>query len=222
MKGSLPVILLSGMAADERLFDPQRAALPNLRVQPWIKPFHRESLRSYAARMARLIDPGCDCIVGGASFGGVVALEMAHRLHARGCLLIGSVRSPQELPWRWRALRPLTALSPDVLGKAAGLVARVAGPFLAHGTCRRLRRLSRPEAAFVRWAMYAVVCWNPHPATRRVRVLQIHGEKDRTLPAALTRADVVIPGSGHALSLTSPAAVTEFIRASVVQLSTLC
>ena len=34
----IPLILLSGMAADERLFQSQLAAFPNFRIQPWIFP----------------------------------------------------------------------------------------------------------------------------------------------------------------------------------------
>ena len=34
MGGNIPIILLSGMAADERLFESQLIAFPNLRVQP--------------------------------------------------------------------------------------------------------------------------------------------------------------------------------------------
>jgi pimeloyl-ACP methyl ester carboxylesterase len=214
MSEGLPIILLSGMAADERLFEPQRAALPNLCVPAWIEPTPGESLRAYAARMARLVDPGRPCIVGGASFGGMVALEMAPLLQARACLLIGSVRSSDELSWRWRALRPLAGLGPAALGMAAGLAARFASPWLRQGTVRRLLRLARPEAAFVRWAMCAVVRWRPSPAARRVPVFQIHGEHDRTLPVARTRPDVVIPGGQHALTLFSAAAVSEFIRRS--------
>src|SRR5262245_55843221 len=91
---NVPLILLSGMAADERLFEPQRVAFPDLRVPAWIDPLPGESLRGYAARLARRIDPGRPCLVGGASFGGMVALEMAPHLQADACVLIGSVRSP--------------------------------------------------------------------------------------------------------------------------------
>src|SRR5262249_3648447 len=120
----VPIILLSGMAADERLFAPQRAAFPSLRVPAWIAPRPGEPLRAYAARLARQVDPGCPCLVGGASFGGVVALEMAPLLQARACVLIGSIRAPDELPRRWQALRPLTTFGPTALGMAAGALAR--------------------------------------------------------------------------------------------------
>src|SRR5687767_14399988 len=57
----VPLILLPGMAADGRLFAPQRAAFPQLVVPAWIDPLPRESLRAYAARLARRVDPGRPC-----------------------------------------------------------------------------------------------------------------------------------------------------------------
>jgi pimeloyl-ACP methyl ester carboxylesterase len=216
VENGIPIILLSGMAADERLFAAQRAAFPNLRVQPWVPPLPGASLRSYAARLAQLIDPGRECIVGGASFGGVVALELIRHLPARACILIGSVRTPLALPWRWRVFAPLAPLGPDALRVIASLGARVGQRFLARGTVRRLQRLSSPEAAFVRWALCAVMQWRPGPNPQRVPVYHIHGSADRVLPVARVRPDVVVPGGAHALSLFNPTAVNDFI-ASVVR-----
>jgi pimeloyl-ACP methyl ester carboxylesterase len=203
------------MAADERLFASQVAAFPGLRVQSWVPPLRGESLRGYAARLAPLVDPGRPCIVGGASFGGIVALELAAHLPALACILIGSVRSPSGLPWRWRLLQPVAAFDPNALRVLAALVARFGRRLVSAGTARRLQRLSRPEAAFVRWAMCAAVRWRPSPATRRVRVFHIHGAADRVLPVALAHPDFVVPGGGHALSLFSPAAVNEFVAGVV-------
>ena len=210
MSEPLPIVLLSGMAADERLFGPQLDAFPEARVQPWIEPGPRESIRRYAARLARFADPGRPCVVGGASFGGVIALEMARHLDARACVLIGSVRAPTELPWRWRAAQPLALLGPAWAGVLAGLLGRVGAGLLPGGTARRLKRLSRPEAAFVRWAMCALCLWRARPAPR-VPVFQIHGANDQTLPVARTRPDVIVPTGGHALTLFSPNAVNAFL-----------
>lgn len=150
MGKDVPIILLSGMAADERLFEAQVAAFPNLQVQPWMPPLPGESLRQYAARLAPLVDPGRTCLVGGASFGGVVALELAARLSALGCILIGSIRSPAGLPWQWRLLQPFATFGPETLRVLAGLAARLGRPILSAGRVRRLERLSCPKAAFVR------------------------------------------------------------------------
>src|SRR6476619_5718672 len=80
-----PLILLPGMAADGRLFRHQRTALPCLRTPDWIAPLDREPLAEYAQRFAQAINPGRRCFVGGASFGGLVALEMAAHLQAEAC-----------------------------------------------------------------------------------------------------------------------------------------
>src|SRR5687767_7745630 len=93
-----PLILLSGMGADERVFAPQLQAFPQLVVPKWIEPKADESLASYAARFAAGVDPKQPCFIGGASFGGFVAMEMARHLDAIAVFLIGSVRSPAELP----------------------------------------------------------------------------------------------------------------------------
>lgn len=209
----LPILMLSGMAADGRLFAAQVATFPDLRVVAWVEPLPGESLRAYAARLASAADPGRPCVVGGASFGGVVALEMARHLPAVACVLIGSVRAPSRLTWHWRALGPLAWLGPDVLSVVASALARAGKPFLPTRTVRRLRKMSRPEAAFVRWAACAVVRWRPSPSPPGVRVFQIHGSNDRVLPLWGSDADVVVPGGGHALSLFSPDDVNDFLAA---------
>jgi pimeloyl-ACP methyl ester carboxylesterase len=212
MTEGTPLILLSGMAADERLFEPQRSAFPNLRVPAWIEPLPGESLRGYAVRLARRVDPGRPCFVGGASFGGMVGREMAAHLQAQACFLIGSVRSADELPWWRRAFRPLASLGPARLGAAAGFVARTSAPSLPRWAGGRLRRFARPQASFVRWASCAALDWRPCAAARRVPVFQIHGGADRTLPVRYTRPDVVVPGGGHLLPLTHASAVNSFLR----------
>jgi pimeloyl-ACP methyl ester carboxylesterase len=211
--------MLSGMAADERLFEPQLAHFPSLRVQPWVKPLPGESIRSYAARLAKLANPGQPCLVGGASFGGIVAMEMAAHLRALGCVLIGSVRSPVELSLKWRMMWPLAILGPDRLAMLALLGSRIGRRLLRGGTVRRWQRLSQPEASFVRWAMCALARWRPRPTLGRVPLFQIHGAADRTLPVSLTRPDVIVPSGGHALTLFSPAAVNAFLEDVVRKIS---
>lgn len=220
MPEDLPIILLSGMAADHRLFASQLATFPTLRVQPWIAPQPGESLCGYAARLAPVVDPGRPCLVGGASFGGLVALELAPHLSALGCILIGSIRTPLALPRWWRVVQPLAAFGPDVLGKLAAITARVGAGLLPRATVRRLRRLAQPEAVFVRWAICAVLRWRPSSASRSVRVFHIHGAADRVLPVELVRPDRVVPGGAHALSLFNPAAVNEFINQVLREAST--
>lgn len=207
----IPIILLPGMAADVRVFEAQLAIFPNLKVQPWIEPLPRESLPAYAARLALLVDPGRPCIVGGTSFGGIVALEMAGHLPALACILIGSVRSPSELPRNIRWLRLIAWLGPSGLRMLASIGSRISRWFKANRVSRRLQRLSRPESAFERWAMCALCGWKLSRSSDQVRIYQIHGSADRVLPVSLTHPDVIVPGGEHALSSFNPSPVNQFI-----------
>jgi pimeloyl-ACP methyl ester carboxylesterase len=204
------------MGADARLFRPQLAAFPNLVVPNWIPPKPYESLAEYARRFAAVIDRGRPCFVGGASFGGFVALEMAPHLNARGCFLIGSARSPAELPRRIRLLRPFgraVGAMPVRLLRPTAWVARQAVGRFSHPLTRSfLRHLQQADREFLRWGSQAALGWTPSPDTAGVPVFQIHGGRDRIFPARRSRADLVLTDGGHLISLTHAAAVNDFLR----------
>ena len=209
-----PLILLPGMGADARMFAPLRTALPQLVTPNWIEPERNEPLAAYARRLAQTVDPGRPCFVGGASFGGVIALEMSVALKARACFLIGSMRSPDGLPWRLKALRPLTPLTgllPWFTWIIPPLVGAAFGPFARDIA----QQLAEADARFVRWASKAVLTWKPSPEVAEVLVFQIHGDRDRVFPVGRTRPDCIVPGAGHVLSVTHPAATAEFLLAGM-------
>lgn len=199
------------MAADARLFEPQRYAFPRLVVPPWIEPEPREPLREYAARLACTVASYSPALVGGVSFGGLVAMEMAVCLGLPSCVLISSVRTPAELPWRLRALRPLARLGPERLAVAADWVSRRSAQSIGRVTARRIGQLLAPESSFLRWACWAALDWNPSPDARRLRTWQLHGSADRTFPIRQTRPDTVVQGGGHLLTLTHPREVNAFL-----------
>jgi pimeloyl-ACP methyl ester carboxylesterase len=206
-----PLILLSGMSANERLFRYQNAAFPNLVIPSWIEPDPKERLAVYAERLARLIDPGVPCFVGGVSFGGIVALEMVPHLPTKACFLIGSIRSPAQLPWQMRLFRPLSRLTPDQFAQLTALCLRLPKPSLPGRTYRQLVRYAEPSANFLRWATLAVLAWRPL-RSGTTPVYHIHGELDRTLPVRLTTPDVIVRGGDHMLPFTFPEQVNAFLQ----------
>lgn len=215
--GPTPVILLPGMGADEQVFARQKHDVPGVVIPDWIAPRPREPLPAYAARLARVVDPGRPCYVGGASFGGFVALEMIPHLDVRGCFLIGSVRSSRELPCALRALRPaaraVRVLPFEVLQVVGRILFASVRPDSSSDVSILLDEMSRSDAAFLRWACRAVIEWDGPAGPVRVPIHQIHGAADRILPPSRTRPDHVVPGAGHALSVSHPDAVTAFLRA---------
>lgn len=205
-------IMIPGMAADERLFEPQRRAFPNLIVPKWIEPQGLEPLASYARRLVESIDSNVPASIGGVSFGGMIALEIAAYLHVESCYLISSVRSPSEYPFRFRAIRPLARFGPDRLGDLAVFLSRRIAYGRKRAEARRLGRLAGPRGAFLRWACWSALAWEPSPETRSVQTYQIHGSRDRTFPVHKSRDIEVVEGGGHLLTLTHPERVNEFLR----------
>jgi pimeloyl-ACP methyl ester carboxylesterase len=199
------------MGADERLFTSQMLAFPTIRVPPWIPPRPYESLRNYSTRFAKSLNPGGPCIIGGASFGGMLALEMVPHLNASACLLIGSVQSHTEIPLHWRAMEPLAYLGPGWLRVGALLGRRVSKQLFSVRTRRRLDILSRSDESFARWGLCAAVRWRRSRWVHPTRVYHIHGSDDHILPVNLTNPDTIVPGGAHALSLFNPAAVNDYI-----------
>lgn len=205
------------MGTDERLYVAQQAALPDLILVRWIAPLSRESLPDYARRLAATIDPGTPCLVGGCSFGGMVAVEMCRHLDARACLLISSIRGPHELPCHFRALRHWALLATQPL-RMVPLASRTALPIARHVLPRRLvpavEQLASHPGSFLQWASWAILTWQPS-APPSVPVLAIHGTHDRILPFRNVHADECVEGGGHLLPLTHPEEVNRFLSSQL-------
>jgi pimeloyl-ACP methyl ester carboxylesterase len=212
---ALPLILFSGMGADDGVFEPQLKSFPQLTVPRWIEPLPHESLANYAKRFAAQIDPGVPCFVGGASFGGFVAIEAARHLQTRACFLIGSVRCPSELPLRIRALRKLKHLLPAIpfewIAPLAGCSVRLRGERMRPVTRKLMNMLDHSKAAYLRWACEAVLTWEPTLPAPAFPVYHIHGHHDLVLPVRRTHADEIVYTGGHILSLTRPLDVNRFL-----------
>lgn len=212
---SIPLILVSGLGTDERVFAPQKNTFDQLIVPAWLEPMPRETLCAYAKRMAASIDPGGPCYLGGASFGGILAIEMAHHLDARAVLLVGSVRSPRELPTLARWMRPLARLASllpaDSVRYGSCCLRKSIGPFLRTHERQMFTYLEDTESSFLQWSILAMLLWRSPVEKLDVPVLQIHGDRDRAFPIRNTKPTKVVRGGGHVLSLTHADEVNSFL-----------
>jgi pimeloyl-ACP methyl ester carboxylesterase len=220
MASTLPLILVPGLGADQRLFHKQSVALENLILPDWLEPERSDTLASYAKRLAARADPGRSCFVGGCSLGGMIALEMSRHLDAKACFLISSIRSPKELPRHFRILKPLASAIPGPCGKlSAGLVPGVARMTLCAARRRSnaairslLEQCAAADPWFMWWAAVAICRWRPSCARWAIPVVHIHGERDHVLPHQNTQPDVLIRGAGHLAVMTHSSEVNTFLR----------
>jgi len=218
----IPLILLPGIGVDARVFTIQQMQFPQLVVPEWLPPQRRESLPDYAARMAAACHPGRPCVVGGMSFGGMVALEMTRHLPAAACVLIASVKSADELPWTLRSLGVAAFVLPN---RTDWLVAGF-GTALKHTIGRVLPRrgqqlcnhLSRVRSPLIPWAWRASLRWRPS-GDWPCPVFHLHGDADPIFPSRRTTPDKVIPNGGHLLPVSHPYEVNEFLRRCLQQVA---
>jgi pimeloyl-ACP methyl ester carboxylesterase len=209
--------LIPGLGADERQWEPQRRAFPGLLVPAWIPPARDDTLPSYAARLADAIPRARPILLGGSSFGGTLACEMAERLRPKALILIGSCRSTAAIRRDVRLLRPVLShlpawgvaavkpLAPLVLYSFGGLTAE------QKRLCAAMFRAS--DRDWLRWAIRAILHWQPHPIPD-LPVFHIHGRRDRMIRASRVAADEVLPDGGHLINMSHAEAVNEFIRSA--------
>ncbi len=218
MEDGIQLVLLPGLGADGRQWQPQQAAFPDLLVPPWIVPLRKETLPHYAARLAEMIPRSKPIVLGGSSFGGMVALEMAKHLQPKSVILIGSCRSPKSICHTVRFFRPILCKSP-------GWAVTLAKPLAPLGVrtfrnfrpefgrlCTTMFRDSDPR--LIAWGVWAILGWQP-TSTGETPIRQIHGQLDRMIQVTQVAADCVIPDGGHLINLTHAEHVNDFIRGVV-------
>src|SRR5437762_4109537 len=178
------IVLLPGLGADHRLFRSQRAVLPDIVIPAWPPAGADDSLASFAGRFVDSIPKAEGLYLGGSSFGGMVALELASLVQPKGVLLIGSCTSPSAIASLARHMRSLAAALPA----SAFHPRRWSLPFLLpkFGRLTREQRelfwsmAAATPAPFLKWGVDAVLSWRPTPVP--VPVHHIHGNDDRLIP----------------------------------------
>ncbi len=209
------LIMFPGLAADARMYEPQRREFPLLETPDWIAPDNGESIESYSDRIAEILQIGDESvIVGGVSFGGMVAQTLSPRINAAATLLIST----------WRPGDPQPA--------GAGVMMRLASHFPIHCLQWFFHRdflierfepidektkqllLSMMEECnweFVRWAIGAMGRFKAKSDPKNI--WRIHGANDKVLPPPYNDESCrFIEDAGHAMSATHADQVNAFIQ----------
>ena len=211
------LVLLPGLGADAELLEPQRREFPGLEVPPWLEPRPAESLEEFGRRMAQASALDGRAVIGGVSFGGMVATVMAGHVRPRALVLIASCTSGRAVRGYRRLLAPVLASLPWSGPVPRALWPIVAWFFGAHAPDHRralYRLLDQAPTPFVQWGLSAILRWSPAsaPATR---LRHIHGSSDRLLPIRVVQPTDVVPGGGHFINVTHAEQVNGCVRRAI-------
>lgn len=191
--------LIPGLAADERVF--RHIRLPDgytPHLIQWVNPEPKESLESYAMKLAEQINRSEPFVLIGLSFGGMLATEIAKQLQPSKTILISSVQHSSQLPayyrWAWR-IGFQYVLTPGIIKN--GVMIKRLLTAEAPEDKKIIQEMARDmDPAFVRWAMWTIVHWKTTEGSLP-ECIHIHGTADGILPCRFTRPTHRIPKAGH-------------------------
>lgn len=195
------VYFISGLGADKRIF----SFLDHQGYEPvfieWIDPLPDESLESYASRLRHQI-PGTAPTVVGISFGGMLLTEMAKHDDSIKGIIIASNKTAAEFPsWlRIGKYLPLYKWSPTGLSKKMML----RNTWILGGIKPEHKKLlhqiiRESDMQFSHWAIGAILRWKNAVVPKNI--IHIHGTADKLLPCRLVKADHLVKGGTHVLTM---------------------
>jgi surfactin synthase thioesterase subunit len=196
------VYFISGLAADRSIFKYIRLPEGHEAVHlDWILPVQNESLPAYAHRLAEKIDATKPFAIVGLSLGGMLAVEIAKKLHPEWIILISSIPSIRHLPVYLRAVGRLQLhrVIPVSLIQQASILKR----FFTSETREDKKMLKvmirKSDAQFIKWAMHAVLTWTNTDIPETL--VHIHGSHDEILPKRFTKPTHTISNGRHLMVL---------------------
>lgn len=205
------VYFISGLGADERMFQFLHLKSKHKVFVRWIQPIDDEPLHEYAVRLAEQITEPNPVLVG-MSFGGVVAIELARFLHPRKTILISSIASSKILPWYYRLMGflRLHRIIPVPLLKRFHFV----GPILFGASTKAEKALLKQvifetDPHFLRWALGQLLNW--HQPDHYENAVMIHGTADRILPMGTYPGIIKIKRAGHLMVLSHASEISAIL-----------
>jgi pimeloyl-ACP methyl ester carboxylesterase len=217
------VYFISGLGADNSVFQLLDLSYCNPVFIEWIQPFHHESLQSYALRLKQTYMPD-DAIIIGLSFGGMLATEIVKAFPKIKVILISSAKTLHEIPGGYRIGKylPLYKLTPNFLQKVIMRILRKRmGVESDKGIEIYESIIQRTDIPFYKWAIEALIHWNNTVVPGNIK--HIHGTADKVLPYKLVKADYTIENGSHLMIMENAQQISlllnSLINNSKVQVS---
>jgi len=209
----MKVYALSGLGADERLFDKIELDAPaELIPLPWISPGKSQTIADYAARMVDHYKPEPGSVLMGVSFGGMIIQEMAHLMDVKELVLISTMTSRKDLPLAMKtaaAARIHPILKKDFLSGLAWLGDKFTSKS-KEGRDLFYQMIQDSDPDVLSFGARAILDWIP-PGIE-VPILRIHGDRDRVFPLKKDWNAKVIEGGNHFMIFDKATEISDLIN----------
>ncbi|WP_192820544.1 alpha/beta fold hydrolase [Rufibacter sp. LB8] len=209
-----PLYLLSGLCADERLFQFLTLDHPNPVILKWCTPAPEDTMASYSTKLIAQMTPSpVPPILVGLSFGGMVVQEIAKQMPVTKVILLSSLADTRQLPLHYRAggwlqlqkwlpldwFKHWLAPAHWLFGAKLPKEKRVFDAII-HDT----------DIPFLRWSLTQILNWR-HLANPE-NTVAIHGDQDKILPVPHFKPLHVLPGGEHLMVMGRAQEVSALIN----------
>lgn len=212
------IYLIPGLGADRRMYQHQLTVLPGAEVIEHFLPEKKETLHAYATRMAEKIDTSSPFILIGTSLGGIISMELSRILSPQKIILIASVKTRNEMPALFRAMKYLKLhriISGNGFKKFNKLAARRLDSRKDSEAAGLIKAMMDDvPAEFIEWAIDAVVNWDS-ASDYRNDIVHIHGTNDQLFPISKIKNVIPVHKGSHIMNMTLSAEVNRLLLQAI-------
>jgi pimeloyl-ACP methyl ester carboxylesterase len=195
------IYALPGMGADKNMYPGAWQTLADCKFVEWPTYNGEDSIAAIAKRITTEQKIRAGDVLIGSSLGGIVACEMAEITQVGSLVLVGGAKKKEEISGFLSMIHPLVDLTP------LSFIQRLAGKIPSDVA----QMFSKGQAEFIRAMCRAIFDWDGLGDVR-VRLLRIHGKKDRVIP--LPEGVQHILDGGHFIAMTHSQECVNIIRAN--------
>lgn len=200
----IPVYLFPGQGSDSALFSglhfDDRFTLHYIHLPT---PEKGADMKTYACQVMEQMDTGSYPVLIGVSLGGMVCTELADMVRCRKIIVISSATDRRELPYRYRFQRyiPLYKLVPRKMMKEGALILQpVVEPDRNNDKEVFKKMLGSKDPLYIKRTVNLIIRWDRN--SYNPDIIHIHGDDDHTIPIKHVKADYIIKGGSHMMTLT--------------------
>lgn len=207
------IYCVSGLGADETVFQFLELGKYKLIHVPWSVPEDNQSIKSYAETLRVDFEISEPCVIIGLSFGGMIGVELAKLINSDKVILIASIPRVSELPRRYRMAKAIRIHRwiPISILKSANWFSYYFFGVKSKEHKKILKTiLNNTDKIFLRWALNAMLNWKE---SESVDLVRIHGTNDRILPIRTKneKCDYLVEGGGHLMVLDKAKEISEYL-----------
>ncbi|MBS1731090.1 MAG: alpha/beta hydrolase [Bacteroidetes bacterium] len=208
----MKIFYISGLGADETVFQFLSIKDTMPVFIPWLKPFQNESLEDYAIRLKENYIPDKAIIIG-MSFGGMLATEIAKKYPGILSILISSVKTKDEFPQIYNVGKYLPLYKYVSPGMQKWIMHHLSGFFGAHQKPAKeiyQKIIMHSDTAFNSWAFDSIIKWKNH--FEPINSINIHGTADKIIPHKKVHWDYEIKGGSHLMVINQADEISALIH----------